>query len=253
MFERLSLVNVWWDTQKLCSDVRVDDDKKTVKYSGFIDEMKFEHRYNETFIDVHNKDTLVMAEELDCQGFDPIVLNMACEFNPGGGVWKGCSAQEEELFRRTTYYKFLPQSLYPLDELDILYTPQVTVIKDENYEKLNTRDRLILPMIACAALKSPKLTNNNTEDINCNYTDNNDFELMRNKIDLIFQTAYYHEHDCILLGAFGCGSYANPSYRVAEIFKEMIKKYNKCFRRIAFAVLSDGKDENFNIFEKVLL
>lgn len=242
--------DVWKDTKKMCSSVNPTDKTKTLKYRSAFNGMKCRIKYCKTDIDIHNKDTLVMAQELVQQGFNPLVLNMANAFSSGGGVKNGEMAQEEELFRRSDYHRFTPTQFYPLEELDVLYTPKVTVIKNENYKTLDTNKKFSVAMIACAAVRDPKITNYNTEDQYCEFINERDRKLMKYKIESIFQTAYRHGHNSIVLGALGCGCFNNPVYEIAKIFKEIILKYKFCFKNISFAILSK-RDNNFNIFKDV--
>lgn len=44
-------------------------------------------------------------------------------------------------------------------------------------------------------------------------------------------------HDCVVLGAFGCGAYSNPASHVAQIFAEAIANFHVAFKVIAFAII----------------
>lgn len=241
------LSNIYKDTKKYCYGMKVPVDLYTIKYKGIIKDIKLEYKYNKTEINVENIDTFEMTKQLIDNGFNPLVLNMACLYNPGGGVKHGCKAQEEDLFRRSDYHIFMPKKLYPLNKDEVLYTPKVTIIKNLQYQKLNKSNQYSASIIACAAIRNPLLTMTDTENSNCKYKIRDDMEWMKFKIEQIFQTAYCHNHDSVVFGALGCGAYGNPPHIIVEMFNETIKKYNGCFRNISFAVLSK-KDKNYKIF-----
>lgn len=90
------------------------------------------------------------------------VLNFASATNPGGGVEKGASAQEECLCRVSTLYPCLADqkmrtSFYTphrkkgntLHNDDIIYTPNVLVIKDDDHNLLS--EPFSVDIISCAA------------------------------------------------------------------------------------------------------
>jgi len=47
--------------------------------------------------------------------------------------------------------------------------------------------------------------------------------------------------DCLVLGAFGCGAFANPPNHMAELFKEVLleKEFIKKFKFIVFSIFED--------------
>ena len=103
-------------------------------------------------------------------------------------------------------------------------------------------------MIAVAALRNPKLK--------ADYTYKNfHYNLMLNKIESIFKIGIKHNHDSLVLGALGCGAFNNPPEEVAKIFKIMIDKYGKFYKKIGFAILIvKGNDSNnIKAFEKYIL
>ena len=116
--------------------------------------------YSETVISVNNLRSLEMAEVFVKSGYHPLVLNMASNFKPGGGVRKGSRAQEEDLFRKTNYFqtldeRFLPKKTYPLKGVTMIYSSEVTVIKDTFYDYLDVPYQV--DFIACPAIRNPQV------------------------------------------------------------------------------------------------
>jgi uncharacterized protein (TIGR02452 family) len=195
-------------------------------------------------VEVVNIDTFDMAQQYcDDHGMSVLVLNMASNYKPGGGVRNGRTAQEECLFRRSNAYMTHPATWYPLEPTQVVYSPQVQVIKGSDYQRLSRPFNV--GMISVPAIRKPRLLNSEYRD--------DDRRLMSLKIEAIFKTAIEHGHDALVLGALGCGVFRNPPQQVAAIFKTMIRTYGAHFKRIGFAVLvvkgNDG--ENLRAFQKL--
>lgn len=252
MSRRDFLKQIYKDTKDECLKGKYGNlkpEKSTVysscdpRYKKFNDEVT----YNTT-IQIVNNDVLCVAEELynkphNVTGSKILVLNLASDSQPGGGVKNGAMAQEEELFRRTNYFMSLTEEFYPLKKTNVIYTPNVHVVKDNNYKDLEKT--FTVSMIAAAAIRRPDLTKINT------YKDA-DYVIMLKTIENIFQTAYTLGYTTLVLGALGCGAYANPPLEVIKIYNNCLKKYAKYFMNITFAVLSKGTD-NFDLFDKHIL
>lgn len=198
-------------------------------------------------IDIRNIDTLDMAEEYVRHKLNPLVLNMASKFKPGGGVVKGAAAQEECIFRRSNAVLTHYPKWYPLEDNEVIYSPKVTIIKDKEYNDLDQTDYWTTAMLAVPAIKNPKT-------IDGDYADEDSKSLMRFKINAIFLIALKRGHDSLVLGALGCGAYNNPPQIIAEIFKEALKVWHPYFKRIGFAVLANNPQgqQNLEIFTKML-
>jgi len=203
-----------------------------------------------------------------------LVLNLANGTIPGGGVSYGSFSQEENLFRRSNYFITLLQDLYPISSGKgkknndaLLYSPIVTVFKDENYN-LMTNPFQVSCIAVAAAFKPKKII---TEEVIEDYgndgrteeTENkkketrkverfanstHDKEVMRKKIDSIFRIAILHKHRNLVLGALGCGAYHNPVDDVIELFNDAIQQFDMFFDNIIFAVRSH-KDGNYEAFK----
>ena len=197
----------------------------------------------ECIIEVKDMDTFDYAMDLCDQGYRPLVLNMASDYKPGGGVRSGKTAQEECLFRRSNAHLTHPEDWYPLQWNDVIFSPSVTIIKDSEYKLLpETYD---VGMIAVAGIRKPRL-------INGLYSDDDRYDVSL-KIESIFKIAIKHKYDSLVLGALGCGVFQNPPEEVASIFKVMINTYKKHFKKIVFAVLSVQSNENIRTFERIIL
>ena len=71
-------------------------------------------RYTPLPVDVWQCDTAGAVQALQKEGFTVAALNMANELRPGGDVWRGGHAQEEELCRRSDLLAHL-DALNPLE------------------------------------------------------------------------------------------------------------------------------------------
>ena len=101
------------------------------------------------------------------------VLNFASATTPGGGVEKGASAQEECLCRvsnlflclsdKSVWGPFYQAHCNEDDNIhndDIIYTPDVYVIKNDNYQDYSELDQFNVDVITCAAPNLRKNPNN---------------------------------------------------------------------------------------------
>ena len=192
------------------------------------------------------------------------VLNFAAAKHPGGGVWSGARSQEESLCRSSTLYSclisdYLKDNYYSFNiEKNsefcnrIIYIPNVLVFKsDDNVfaELLYEKDWYNIDIISCAAhnQKAYKLDYGKLEKIN--YI----------KIKAIIECAIENNIDNLILGAFGCGAFANPPQLISKIFKKILidEEYYKYFENVHFAIFTalnetDNLNEFQNTFEKYI-
>lgn len=198
---------------------------------------------------VVNNDTIDELVSLLKEGFKPVLLNMASDVNPGGGVTRGCAAQEENVFRRTNYFMTLTDSFYPITGADVVYSKDVILFKSNEESGYRMTKPIKVNIIACPSVKHPPL-NQNAE-----FRNKEDLDLEYRKICAIFKSAIANHNDAMVLSAFGCGSYKCPSHQVAELFKRAIDDYGPYFKKIVFAIkmmpVGDFRN-NFEVFHNVL-
>lgn len=236
-------IDIWNDTKKRFHESKheLSDFPQSIVYDKL--NLTPFPQYSSTIVNVMDMDTLTCCQLYKKMGYNVMGLNMAHPSHPGGGVGTGCFAQEENCFRRSYYFAVLPKTLYPIPETGCIYSPKVTVIKDNKYNLL--QQPFTVAMVACAALRNPKINGLGR------YCNEEDKKLMKYKIEQIFQVGYKHNHEVLVLGALGCGCFSNPPEVVAELFNEVIEKYKGCFKIIIFAVMSHN-DNNFLVFDKII-
>jgi len=201
----------------------------------------------ETEIKVVNNDCLYEAKKMIDNGLRPAVLNMASFHTPGGGVTRGSSAQEENLFRRTNLFKSLYQfhdigkdfgieqkeERYPLDyNYGGIYSPRVIVFKesdDADYKLME--EPFYVDVVTLPAVKNPKTKNGKivpwVETV------------IKNKIRQILDIALSNGNDSLVLSAFGCGAYGTPPEEMAKFFADVLasEKYQGLFKVVHFAII----------------
>ena len=193
------------------------------------------------------------------------VLNFASATSPGGGVCSGASAQEECLCRVSTLYpclkdrKMWEKFYYPhhafqnsLHNDDIIYTPNIVVIKDDDYNPLQSS--FIVDIITCAApnlRQNPSnilAPNTDTIDISCDAL----LKLHEKRACKIITTAANHSAEVLILGAFGCGAFRNNPKIVATAYHNVLPLFSKHFKFIEFAIYCPTNNlENFMAFKEV--
>ncbi|KAJ5206048.1 hypothetical protein N7491_003332 [Penicillium cf. griseofulvum] len=184
------------------------------------------------------------------------VLNFANAHTPGGGWLNGARAQEEQLCYRSTLIGALQPRLYPMEDLECLYSPNVIVYRksaDNGYSFMSADDKLHLnpsvSVISMAARKSPALTADKST-----YIDQGQRQLMKDKMRLILRTAAVNNHRRLVLGALGCGAFRHPTQQVADCWKEVLGKveFKGWFEQIQFVIRDGPYENNLAVFTKTL-
>ncbi|MGF1603152.1 MAG: TIGR02452 family protein [Thermosynechococcaceae cyanobacterium] len=151
---------------------------------------------------------------------DPVCLNFASAKNPGGGFLSGSQAQEECLARASGLYACLTQQLiyYEVNRTcstslytnHAIYSPRVPVFRDED-------DGLIEHPYSVSIITSPAV---NAGAVRQNEPLNLDriAPIMKHRIQAVLAIARQHQHDSLVLGAWGCGVFKNEPADIARWF-----------------------------------
>lgn len=203
------------------------------------------------------------------------VLNFASATNPGGGVVKGASAQEEALCRCSSLYPCISDpevvnkfhrkhrndlkdgKMTPLYNDDCIYTPDVIVCKYDtnNPERMPESEWYKSDVISCAApnlrAKPSNAMNPGSGNKAARLKSNELMNLHMKRMRRILDIAALHGAEVIILGAFGCGAFQNPPAVVAEAMARVIKEYDHTFETIEFAVYCTPYDlTNYDVFKR---
>lgn len=195
-----------------------------------------------------------------------VALNFANPFEPGGGWLRGAPTQEESIVRCSSLITSLTQNMEgkfveelantdvevngkkyknPLSfylyniELEekkrmfasdyLILSPNVPVFRDDQLNFL--KQPFELSVITSAAVLKMYLPNVDDKKIN---------KIMLERIRKIIKLAIQEGYEAIVLGAFGCGAFANKSADVSKLFKKVLEKegLQKYFKKITFAIFS---------------
>lgn len=226
-------------------------------------------RYPHTLVRTVCEDCLLTAKRIHDLGEEVCVLNMANRHTPGGGVIEGCGAQEEQLFRRSDYFR----SLYSLHKLGEWYGLPVKdrefYSMDRNFGGVFTRGATVFragegegyPLldepwhanfIAVAGIDKPATEERDGEP---RLTERMVHRAL-NKMRTILRIAVDNRQPNLVLGALGCGAFHNPPGHTAELFREVLQEneFRGCFKRVFFSVIEDhnSRQGNFAPFAEAL-
>lgn len=221
-------------------------------------------------ISVSRKRTLEAASAY--VGSKVCVLNFASATNPGGGVTRGSSAQEEAICRCSSLYfnlseKRMWEGFYaphraqknPLHNDDCIYTPGVVVFKSDTTvpQALPPEEWYTVNVLTCAA---PNLRQRPGDQMNDGDGARNIQigkrelrQLHEKRMRRILSIAAAEGNEVMILGAYGCGAFHNPPNIVAEAMKTVVQEYRSFFEAVEVAVYCPPRDDsNYRVFERVL-
>ena len=207
-----------------------------------------------TLFEVEEKDCVEAAIGLQDKGYNPVLLNLADLYIPGGLVEYGSGAQEKNLCRRSN----LMQSLYQYSRSRIRLLPDLELKQNEEQYPMDEKfggvysgkvlffrstekdgsvlldDPRNIPVISVAAISGPGITPEGNL-----YPE--DEALTWEKMRTIMRIGLDNGHDSLVLSAFGCGAFSNPPAAIARLFHETLleKEFRDRYRLVDFAIL-DG-------------
>jgi uncharacterized protein (TIGR02452 family) len=198
-----------------------------------------------TRITVVNGTSLASARAFAARGKTALVLNFASAKNPGGGFLRGARAQEESLARASGLYACIEgKPMYshhrasgdPLYTSWMLWSPDVPVLRDDATEQLLEEPYLAAFLTAAAPNAKEVLARDPGRASEVE-------RAMAERITRSLAIAALHGHRELVLGAWGCGVFANdPSFVATTYHEELTTRFAGVFDEIVFAVL-DWSDE----------
>lgn len=272
-------IEIFEDTMRLCREnsrlaAAVKYSRDNTKFYAADDYPEVNKVGKSGKISVTAERTLQAAKRLSSEysGKKIAVLNFASATNPGGGVTKGSSAQEEALCRCSTLYpclntKELFGQFYGMHRArsdvrytdSCIYTPSVYSIKSDTNapEAVLESEWFSVDVITCAAPNLRPKPYNAMNPGHGNAAKVTPAELLaihKKRGAHILDIAAANGADVLVLGAFGCGAFRNDPQVVARAYKEILADKAKMFDEVVFAVYCPPKDTgNYDTFKRVLV
>ena len=195
---------------------------KTVKIVA--EDLKHITEYNKSNIIFDECDTITAAIKYHklYGGID--FLTFASSKHYGGGVWTGAKAQEEDIFRCTDLYKLkedVENRYYPLNGI---LAVKCHIVRDKNFNNLD--DEITATTFFAAApnlnkkMHDPKL----------------DIDFKSRMYCLTEATLKHSTKNTLVIGAWGCGVFANDPKYVASLFKKVMPLLFDDYEHIVVAI-----------------
>ena len=119
----------------------------------------------------------------------------------------------------------------------MIYSPRVPVFRDDGDHLID--EPWCVSMITAPAVNAGAVRSNEPENRS------RIPEVMARRIEYVLALAAHHGHDALVLGAWGCGVFANEPREVARQFAAQLigeGRYAEAFSEVVFAVLDRGGD-----------
>jgi uncharacterized protein (TIGR02452 family) len=197
--------------------------------------------FPETRVQVTNETTLGASRRLVERVLRPLALNFANGISPGGGFLGGARAQEEVLCRSSALYQTLVgDPMYEAhrrrprpDSTDwAIYSPDVPVFRMDDGTALP--QPWLLSFLTCAAPYAPAIGQSQAGD------------LLQQRIHRVLAIARSYGHAALVLGAWGCGAFANDLHRTARDFRQALAHdFRGAFADIVFAIADWSPERRF--------
>ena len=192
-----------------------------------------------------------------------LLLSFASGTSPGG-MYKGdrrqrMKSQEEHICAHTGLYECLisPQaaSYYasnralkgmakPLQSDLMVYSPDVPLAMGQT--RLVTVSIVSSPAVVASSFRIQRNMARHPEE----ETEQLIRSTMLGRIRGIFQLAISRQHSILVLGAFGCGVFANSPATIADCFAEAIREFASHFKVIVFSIV-DPRPEIITPFSEL--
>ena len=197
--------------------------------------------FTETTVQVTNETTLGASQRLVERGWRPLALNFANGVEPGGGFLRGARAQEEALCRASALYETLvddpmyqqhrEHALHEASDWAI-YSPDVPIYRSDDGTALP--QPWLLSFLTCAAPYTPVVGQPRSGD------------LLQKRIHRVLAIARAYGYAALVLGAWGCGAFANDPHRTAMDFRQALETdFDGAFSDIVFAIADWSPDRKF--------
>jgi uncharacterized protein (TIGR02452 family) len=179
---------------------------------------------------------------------NPLTLVFGSAKNPGGGVLRGSTAQEEDISLSSTWYFHVKDNdeFYNINHTDLTYSDKMLYVNEAYMIKDDFGHYITPRKVSFIGGAAPNLNGMKSKGALLN--ENNVYEILRTRIKGLLSFAELHNHKTFIVGAWGCGVFGLDNKKVALIFKECIQ--DKIYSGLlVFAILDK---EQYTVFQNTI-
>lgn len=219
---------VWNETLNRADSFSIPDSKNRAQVfdSAKLPELFLTKQPTAKIVKVLNTDILTVAEICSQKQLNPMVINCGSNNDPLKQVEMGAIGTEWNLMRRSNLHRLIETDIqYPLRDGKILYIPEITVFKSDEYKLL--KNPFKISVLTIPPVRQPSLVSSVEKGHNIEiYSNQMELDSMKKYIDSMFSVALYKGHNCLILDDFGCQkNFNNPIHVIIKWLNESIKKY----------------------------
>lgn len=187
----------------------------------------FQIQNSDTFCDVYvlKGITNIAVAESYSGKYSIAVVNMMTDDYDGGSVQSSRGFIDDTINVRTNLYKSIA-NMYPINKGEVAYSKDVTVIRNNKYQTV-PKDFFKINVITTLI----HFLQENQSDVTLD-----DYMLVREIVETIFQTAIISRDEILILSDFGCVSNGKLIRDIVDIYNLCILKYGHHFKYIVILV-----------------
>lgn len=175
---------------------------------------------------------------------EPLTLVFGSARNPGGGVLRGSTAQEEDIALSSTWYFNVKDSFefYQLLHKDLTYSDKILYVNEAYVVKDELGHYITPKKVSFIGGTAPNINGMKSkgEPINEKII----YEVFKKRIIGLLSFAELNNHKTFIVGAWGCGVFGLDPEKVATIFKECVE--NKMYSgSLVFAIMDTTQCDLF--------
>lgn len=201
---------------------------------------------------------LIIAKEFCSCNLNPAIINIVNDKYSDNNIENLEGVYDEILNLRTNFQCISRQNNnFPPKENEIIYTPQVIVLRDEQLNANNNIFKVSFITINSNIDKIKILEYTEDDDNTSEISNSSDigkikitkilsvktYIYLKQKIELIFQTAHFAGNQVLILNDLGIVRDKIPYEDIIEILNNSILKYGHLFKEIVFALNSRTNEE----------
>jgi len=252
MTDTSELIEIWKETKESLFDF--ENESKRSQFNTYYNQSELDKIYSgkipstnsiNPIISVVNDNPLEVVRNMVNEGHKTILMNPSRPYSFGGGVNRGLTNLEAEIYRRTTLSTHINNSneymYYPLSGKKGILSKKVIVFRDINYKYLNEQSSYFVDIFTLALPDNPQIRSINYEDF---YAYPYQEKTVEEIIQLFFEVAFLNTYSVVVLTDIGCREQNHPTELIAKIIKQQAHKYRYYFDKIIIAVEGDIYDAN---------